>query len=121
VTGASVLGAIRSEPWREYLHGEHSPCYSLEEAMHYLTDGREKYIWFPATDEEQFFDLRTDRRELHDLARDDAHRERVAEWRRRLVEVLAKREDGFSDGERLIPRREWWRPEVEPIESGKRS
>jgi len=118
VTGASVLGAIRGGPWRDYLHGEHSPCYALEEAMHYLTDGREKYIWFPATDQEQFFDLRTDRRELHDLARDEAHRARVAEWRRRLVEVLAKRGDGFSDGKRLIPRTEWWPPEVESGGSG---
>jgi len=112
VTGMSVLGAIRGGSWRGYLHGEHSPCYSLDEAMHYLTDGREKYIWFPATNEEQFFDLRQDRGELHDLSRAGAHRERVAQWRRRLVEVLAKRDDGFSDGERLIPRTESWPPEV---------
>jgi len=49
VTGKSVFGAVRGEPWREFFHGEHSPCYSAEEAMHYLTDGKEKYIWFPTT------------------------------------------------------------------------
>ena len=112
VTGTSVLRAIRGGSWREFLHGEHSPCYSLEEAMHYLTDGSEKYIWFPARDEEQLFDLRKDRQELRDLARQPAHRERLAKWRQRLIKLLAERGDGFSDGERLLPRREWWRPEV---------
>lgn len=42
VTGRAVLAAARGEPWREFLHGEHSPCYSVEEAMQFLTDGREK-------------------------------------------------------------------------------
>ncbi len=113
VTGRSVFAAMRGEPWREFLHGEHSPCYSLEEAMHFLTDGREKYIWFPVTEEEQLFDLTNDRDELHDLAKDSSQAERVEKWRRRLIDVLAKRPDRFSDGERLIPRKEWWPANVE--------
>ena len=108
VTGRSLLGAIRGGPWREFLHGEHSPCYSLEEAMHYLTDGKEKYLWFPVTGEEQLFDLRADRQELHNLARDPRHRERVALWRKRLIDLLGERGDGFSDGQRLLRRTEWW-------------
>ena len=112
VTGESVFRAVRGEPWREYLHGEHSPCYALEEAVQYLTDGREKYLWFPATGEEQFFDLRTDRQELHDLARDPVRRERVAAWRERLIRLLGERGDGFSDGQRLLRRGEWWSPVV---------
>jgi arylsulfatase len=110
VTGESVLTAIRGEKWREFLHGEHSPCYSVEEAMHYLTDGREKYIWFPATGEEQLFELATDREELHDLARDPAHNHRVAVWRQRLIDLLAERGDGFSDGEKLLIREGRWGP-----------
>lgn len=113
VTGCSLLQAVRGGPWRDYLHGEHSPCYSLEEAMHYLTDGESKYIWFPATGEEQFFDLVNDRHERVDLARDPASGERVAEWRQRLVALLAERGDGFSDGERLLERKEWWSAVVE--------
>jgi arylsulfatase A-like enzyme len=108
VTGSSLLDATRGEPWRAYLHGEHSPCYALEEAMHYLTDGRSKYIWFPATGEEQFFDLARDRQERIDLARDPAQRDRVAEWRQRLIDLLVERGDGFADGERLVRRSEWW-------------
>jgi arylsulfatase A-like enzyme len=108
VTGTSLLQAVRGGPWREFLHGEHSPCYSLEEATHFLTDGRSKYVWFPTTGEEQFFDLALDRQERVDLARDPTQGERVAEWRGRLIALLAERGDGFSDGERLIERGEWW-------------
>ncbi len=108
VEGMSVLRAIRGEPWREFLHGEHSPCYSPEMGMHYLTDGREKYIWYPMTGEEQFFDLWQDRRELRNLAGDPAYAERVELWRERLIELLAKRGDGFSDGERLLQRDKPW-------------
>jgi len=114
VTGRSVFDAVRGREWREFLHGEHSPCYSQEEAMHYLTDGKEKYIYFPATGEEQFFDLVNDRRELHDLAKDPAHRDRVTLWRQRLIELLSKRGDGFSDGKQLLIRKDWWSAVVRP-------
>ncbi|RLE93345.1 MAG: arylsulfatase [Thermoprotei archaeon] len=113
MTGKSLFDAIRGEPWREYIHGEHSPCYSLQEAMHYLTDGHEKYIWFPARNEEMLFNLDEDRQELHNLAEDPAYRERVKQWRKKLIRLLAGRGDGFSDGEKLIPRKEWWSPVVE--------
>jgi arylsulfatase A-like enzyme len=108
VTGRSVLRAIRGEPWRPFIHGEHSPCYALEEAMHYLTDGKQKYIWFPATGQEQLFDLVRDRCEIHDLAGDLGHADELAGWRARLVELLARRGDGFSDGRRLLVRKEPW-------------
>jgi arylsulfatase A-like enzyme len=114
VTGRSVLRAVRGEAWREFFHGEHSPCYSPEVAMQYLTDGKEKYIWFPVTGEEQFFNIECDRQELHDLARDPAFAERVALWRRRLTELLGRRGDGFSDGEKLIVRPDGYGPEATP-------
>lgn len=112
VTGESIFKAIRGEPWREFFHGEHSPCYSLEQGNHYLTDGREKYIWFPGAGREQLFDLASDRQELHDLARDPKHEDSLAMWRARLVELLGKRGDGFSDGRQLIVRTDHWPPEV---------
>ncbi|HJN14365.1 MAG TPA: arylsulfatase [Armatimonadota bacterium] len=111
VTGTSVLDVARGKPWREYIHGEHSPCYATEPACQYLTDGKEKYIWFPATGEEQLFDLVNDRDELQDLSQDPAMGDRVVLWRQRLIEKL-DRGDGFSDGEKLIVRTERWGPEV---------
>ena len=113
VTGQSVLRAIRGEPWREFLHGEHSPCYDLAMGMHYLTDGKEKYVWYPVTGEEQFFDLVKDRQELRNLGQDPAQKERVTLWRQRLITLLAERGDGFSDGRKLLLRQDWWSPVVE--------
>jgi arylsulfatase len=104
MTGRSMLATLRGEPWREVFHGEHSPCYSVDSAMHYLTDARTKYVWFPTTGEEQLFDLAADRQELCDLAKSPAHADRLAQWRGRLIELLGRRGDGFSDGRRLLRR-----------------
>jgi len=81
--------------------------------MQYLTDGKEKYIWYPTIGEEQLFDLENDRQELHDLAADPANESRVKVWRDRLIKLLGDRGDGFSDGEKLLLRPEGWGPEVE--------
>ena len=113
VTGTSVLKAARGEPWREYVHGEHSPVYSEDNAMQYLTDGNEKYLWFPVRGEEQFFDLANDRQEIHDRANDPAYADRVALWRKRLIDYLGERGDGFSDGEKLLVRPDGYGPEAE--------
>jgi arylsulfatase A-like enzyme len=101
VQGRSLLPLMRGESaeWREFLHVEHSPVHQS------LTDGREKYIWFVQDGREQFFDLTRDPSECRDLAGSAEHADRLALWRRRLVEVLADRPEGFSDGERLIPGR----------------
>lgn len=114
VTGMSLVRALRGQTWREFLHGEHSPCYSLENAMQYLTDGKTKYVWFPVTGEEQLFDLDKDRGEIRNLANDPSHRERLEKWRRRLVKILAARPDGFSDGQKLLQKDTW-----SPVAQGK--
>jgi len=102
VTGQSVLKAARGELWREFCQGEHSSTPKSKRAMQYLTDAKEKYIWYPRTDEEQFFDLENDRQELHDLSKNAAYSERVAVWRQRLIKLLGDRGDGFSDGDKLL-------------------
>ncbi len=88
---------------REFVHGEHSQCYSPETANQYLTDGRWKYVWHPLDGREQLFDLANDPGELHDLSVDANRKEELEKWRSRLVAELAPREaDGLSDGKRLI-------------------
>lgn len=101
VEGRSLVPLLRGERprWRECLHIEHAPLH------HSLTDGREKFIWFVQDGREQFFDLANDPHEMHNLAEAPAAAERVARWRRRLVETLKGRPEGFSDGNRLIPGR----------------
>lgn len=86
---------------RERLHFEHAPCYSPAQAFHALTDGRFKYIWRPVEGSEQLFDLAKDPAEEHDLSKTPA----VEAWRARLVQRLAGRPEGFSDGQRLVPGR----------------
>ena len=104
VEGKSVIPLINgdSSGWRRYIHGEHAECYAPEHTMQYLTDGSEKYIWFPATGKEQLFDLRTDPHERKDLARDPEQSHRVDRWRTIMIEHLAGRGDGLSDGRKLV-------------------
>jgi arylsulfatase A-like enzyme len=102
--GISLAPVLRGEDRviREWLHFEHATCYSKEQAFHALTDGHLKYIWRPADGSEQLFDLDRDPREERDLAKDDAFKDSLASWRGRMVERLAGRPEGFSDGKQLI-------------------
>jgi len=101
VEGESLLPLAtgRSDSVREYVHGEH---VAFGQSIHYLTDGREKYVWLSGSGHEQLFDLVKDPQELHDLAGRGRCAERVAHWRRILVKELQGREEGFTDGGQLI-------------------
>ena len=96
------LGAPAPD-WPAFVHSEHSSCYARENAMQLLSDGKQKYIWFPVTGGEQFFDLANDPHELHDLAGARAARDDLAKWRQRMIDTLRPREeDGLTDGQQLI-------------------
>ena len=101
VEGKSLmpLACGKRPRWREYVHGEH---VRLVEPVQYLTDRREKYVWFSDNGREQLFDLTNDPAELHDLSRDASAAGRLSVWRTRLARELAGREEGFSDGKRLF-------------------
>ena len=107
IEGRSALPAAcgKAAPWRTHLHGEHSYVV-CGGAAHWVTDGREKYVWLSQTGHEQLFDLERDPHELHDLAGAKAHAARLAHWRGLLIQELAGREEGYTDGARLIPGRE---------------
>ena len=59
IDGFNLLPVLRGQKQtiREWLHFEHSPCYSKSQAYHALTDGHFKYIWRPTDGTEQLFDL----------------------------------------------------------------
>jgi arylsulfatase A-like enzyme len=103
--GRSLLPLVRGErtlAGREFVHGEHADCFAPEMDNQFLTDGRDKYIWFPLTGREQLFDLAGDPNELRDLSADASRRAQLELWRSRLVAELAPRQaDGLSDGKRL--------------------
>ncbi|MCL4207505.1 MAG: sulfatase-like hydrolase/transferase [Pirellulaceae bacterium] len=104
VDGISLVPVLRGEPTkvREWLHFEHATCYSPRQAFHALTDGRGKYIWRPHDGRELLFDLDRDPKEEHDLSPDASRQDQLRQWRSRLIERLASRPEGFSDGQRLI-------------------
>jgi hypothetical protein len=87
-----------ADEWRDYVHGEHCTCYAPEQEMQYVTDGLRKFIWFPRTGEEQFFDLEADPAECRDLTRSPRYESEVAEWRARLTAELAARDCGWVQG-----------------------
>jgi len=106
VEGRSVLPLLRGgNDWREYLHGELAHTGIVEKGrrtgMHYLTDGKRKYVWYPGLGQEQFFDLERDPHEMQDLTHAPARNDEVAFWRTRLVQELADRPEAFTDGKTL--------------------
>jgi arylsulfatase A-like enzyme len=105
VDGVSLVPVLRGGDGavREWLHCEHSPCYSKAQAFQSLTDGQYKYIWRPSDGSEQLFNLDTDPREERDLSKVATERATLEQWRQCLVRRLASRSEGFSDGQRLIP------------------
>ncbi len=107
VDGVSLVPELQGKQSeiRPWLHFEHAKCYSQPQAFHALADGRFKYVWRPLDGREHLFDLQQDPHEEHDLAPDPAHRDLLAKWRTVLVNRLAARPEGFSDGKQLIPGR----------------
>jgi len=110
--GQSLIPVLegKKERVRETLHLEHARCYSLEQEHQTLTDGRLKYIWRPLDGSEQLFDLERDPRELHDLSGNPEYRETIEQWRNLMIDQLRDRPEGFTDGSRLIPGREYEAP-----------
>jgi len=102
--GISLLPTLHgdSKTLRPVLHTEHAPCYSQAQAFQMLTDGRFKYIWRPLDGTEQLFDLQNDPHEEHDLSKVESSRAEFTKWHAKMLEVLAGRPEGFTDGKKLI-------------------
>lgn len=86
IDGFSFLPQVqgeRSPNWRKDLHGEHE---FGEESNHWLTDGKEKYVYYPLRDQELLFDLTADPREEKNLTAERP--DRVAYWHCRLKQEL---------------------------------
>ena len=104
VDGASLVPLLKGESIeREFIHAEHGSYDGL--MWHMLTDGATKYVWHSANGAEQLFDLDDDPNELTDLAGGPAQAPMLETWRERLIEKLAGRPEGFTDGRTLIPGR----------------
>lgn len=102
VDGISLKDELYEEQpiQREYLHGEHSGI--PEQSNQWIVTPTDKYIWFTQTNVEQYFDLEHDPRETHNLIEDPQYQNRISILRQHLINELAGREEGYSDGEKLI-------------------
>jgi arylsulfatase A-like enzyme len=102
VDGVSLAPFLRGEsvPVREWLHGEH---VHFEQSIHWVTDGRTKYVWGSERGVEQLFDLVADPGELRNLVK--VRPELRDLWRDRLIQDLTGREEGFvADGKLMTGR-----------------
>lgn len=101
IEGSSIMPLARGQeaPWREYLHGEHS--FGIA-SNHYIVTEEDKYIWYSQTGEEQYFNLEEDPTELHNGIKDGEYSSRIEFLRKMLAKELEGREEGYSDGNRLI-------------------
>lgn len=86
----------------DYVHIEHSGPASSYSGFHALTDGRMKYIWFVETGREMLFDIEHDPDETRDIAGHNG-KTLLRDWRRRLVEKLSSRPEGFVQNGKLVP------------------
>lgn len=104
VEGKSLIPFVEGEnpEWREYIHGECSELNSQGTGMQYLTDGKRKYIWLPGAGEEQYFNLEDDPDETNELSQDSSLKDEIQKWRKRLINELKGRPEGFTDGKKLL-------------------
>jgi arylsulfatase A-like enzyme len=102
VEGENLLSAMNgnNEGYKKYIHGEHP---TLGQSYQWLTDGKTKYIWMSKTGIEQLFDLENDAQELRDISKSEP--ELLKHWRQILIKELKGREEGFSDGTKLVKNR----------------
>ena len=101
VEGLSLKNLIeeRNSTWRDYIHGEHS---FGEDSNHYIVTKRDKFLWFSQRGEEQYFDLENDPKELTNLIDSEEYKERIDYLRKILIKELEGREEGYTDGNRLL-------------------
>lgn len=100
IEASSLLPLVRGDTvaWRDFIHGEHTPGWQ------FVTDGKEKFVWFSRDDRRWFFDLAADPQERCNRVRAPEYSERVKTWEDRLIATLATRpQDKLTDGTELTP------------------
>jgi arylsulfatase A-like enzyme len=102
-TGRSLAPLLRGQDVeiRDMLHGEHGPQYNPDDGNQFLVSSRHKYIWWSHDGREQLFDLHKDPQECVDLAGKPQGRKMLTGFRRRMVDVLRDRPEGFVRDGRL--------------------
>lgn len=82
IDGADMLSFVQGDAARDYVRLE------TENQSICLTDGVEKYIWYPWPGQEHFFDLKKDPQEKNNLGPKLKNNPRLKRWRARAVAHL---------------------------------
>ena len=99
VDGISLLPYCKGEKTydREYIHGEHA---AGQNSNHWITNGKEMYVWYSQTGEEQLFDIRKDPCNMENLA--NKKPERLEYLRGCLIKELTNREENYVMNGKLV-------------------
>lgn len=101
IDGENILDGNRKA--REYLHGEHSGFDgNYELGNQFIVTKRDKYVWFMENGCEQYFDLKNDPKELHNLINVKEVQGRVMKLRKLLIKELQHREEGYVNHNKLV-------------------
>lgn len=100
--GRSVKNLLfgQYEGWRTEFHGEHA--LGKDSSQYILTD-QWKFIWFPVLNHYQLFDMKKDPHEMNDLYPSEKYQPIVRQMKKKLVDFLRYREEGFVVDEELVP------------------
>lgn len=101
VDGKSILPVLRhgGGELRDYLHGEH---VLDDHSTQFIVTKTDKYIWYTQSGIEQYFDLTQDPEECRNRIDAPECRTRIEALRQKLISELTGREEGYTDGVRLI-------------------
>ena len=71
------------------------PWVTLDSGIQFITNGSHKYVYYPGTGKEQFFDLQTDRGGMTALIYNPSYEDAVSAYRTHLINELQTRPEGF--------------------------
>lgn len=104
VEGRSLIPYFQGKKGlRPYLHGEHTEMTRQDYSAHYIVTKNRKYVWYSHTGKEMLFNLEADPNETVDLAEDKSYQADLNALRDHLIRELSGREEGYTDGRRLLP------------------
>lgn len=108
IDGKSLVPAIKGKSLdRPYIYGTHSEMADCHGGFHFITDGRQKFIWWVEQGCEQFFDLESDPGECTDLSEDTAFKSQIDTMRSHLIELLQESPEGFVKDGKLVTGRHY--------------
>jgi arylsulfatase A-like enzyme len=103
--GKSLVPLLKGESThlREYIHGECAIVPSMGSGMHYVTNGKSKYVYYPGTGYEELFDIEHDPQELQNVVGEKNYADVREHWRGVLARELEGRPEGFvKDGDLAV-------------------